>query len=335
MTEKGSRPASLTTRLAAYFRAVLRRAPWYRIDIQVLSRRFRCCERSLWYHFRRMRGWTLSDMVFQTVRWGRSYTTIVRRPDHEFRVQTSDYRIGFSSTEEKNPITGETPERESQARTARSRREAEEATAGEARLAHVITRRDLRTRHWDNCKVRFEYGLALRIAKTALVRGFTRESIARAYQIELEELHRTATDVGLMAGDPSLIFEPSKLKSAVLELLSRCDPAQVTYQHGNNNHESPYNNRGGKRNTRGNTPRKQPTKRRPERKSLRINATNTQANQQAHSRDAERNAGAGATQLAPSQKHPSAGPTPSRVYRSRQRRQSPRPPPPASAPAGA
>jgi len=70
---------------------------------------------------------------------------------------------------------------------------------GEKRLklkAKCIARR-LEFVHWDNCKVDFEFNVAVGYVFGAMKDGWTEEQIADAYRIGLQRMHGTATDLGV------------------------------------------------------------------------------------------------------------------------------------------
>lgn len=227
------RAASVQTRLLAYLRSILRRAPWYRVQPELLSARLGVSERAIWYAIRRIRGYSGIDVELKTVRNGKKYMVIACITGTDIStlgVQSTTLKEKLSQSRENIFTPEQAPEHEKQRPSARNRFLAEECSGKERRLAHVICRQDLRRHHWDNCKVDFHYGIAYRTALECLVRGYRREHISKAYLIELEELHKTATDVGLLLGDPAMRFEPCKLRRRVPALLSRCDQSQVIWK---------------------------------------------------------------------------------------------------------
>ena len=83
-----------------------------------------------------------------------------------------------------------------------------EPSPGLMRLAHHL-KRVLEGLHWDNCKVNYSAGMAFRYAESMLLRGFSYETICDGYETGLSAMHGTATDVGLLMGNPRLRFEAS------------------------------------------------------------------------------------------------------------------------------
>ncbi|MBA3849335.1 MAG: hypothetical protein C0502_04990 [Opitutus sp.] len=98
---------------------------------------------------------------------------------------------------------------------------AETARGKLGRLAAFLARHELAPAHWDNCKVRFGFGHAFNFALSALVRGFDRNRIRRAYESALHRRHRDATDLGLNTGRPTTVrWEPSSTVSLARTLLA-------------------------------------------------------------------------------------------------------------------
>ena len=98
-----------------------------------------------------------------------------------------------------------------------------EPSPGLIRLAHHL-KRVLEGLHWDNCKVNYNPGMAFRYAETMLLRGFSYETILDGYEAGLSAMHATATDVGLLFGNPRLRFEAS---STVNRARLHCIAAQM------------------------------------------------------------------------------------------------------------
>ena len=83
-----------------------------------------------------------------------------------------------------------------------------EPSASMIRLAHHL-KRVIEALHWDNCKVDYDPGMAFVYAKDQLLWGFSYEQILDCYSEGLSAMHATATDVGLLVGNPSLRFKAS------------------------------------------------------------------------------------------------------------------------------
>lgn len=89
-------------------------------------------------------------------------------------------------------------------------------------FAHWL-KRDLWARSWwDNCKIERSdahlYGFALR----SIVAGFDLDRVYRCFDAALRRLHGTATDVGLMRGNPTTVrFSLSSTVAAAERMLRR------------------------------------------------------------------------------------------------------------------
>lgn len=205
--------------------------PWYHVQPVTLAKRLGVSERSVWYALHELRDTSCPEFKIEKRRVGSCYVTIVSLTQ---LPECKPMTIGQGLSSERNTMhsTGN-PERLKSAASAARVDRTGSSPAGERRkdrLAHFITRRHLRLKHWDNCKVKWYYGNTFNYVRTALGRGFRDWGIVKAYQIALEALHAVATDVGLNTGTPDLMFEPSKLKKHALEILNRSDPEQVLWR---------------------------------------------------------------------------------------------------------
>ncbi len=86
-----------------------------------------------------------------------------------------------------------------------------------ARLASWLTWQ-LGHCHWETCRVRFNPGFTRVYAARALVRGYSRASIAAAYEAALREEHTVACDVG------ASIWRPFRIMRLALQKLARVAP---------------------------------------------------------------------------------------------------------------
>lgn len=222
--------SKLRFRLGSYFRKILSRMTWYHVQPLVLARRLGVSERSIWYAVHELRDTSCPEFKIEKRRVGSCYVTIVSLAQvPECKSMTIEQ--GLSNERNEMHSTGKPERLKSAASTAR----VERVVANPARerrkdrLAHFITRRHLRLKHWDNCKVRWCYGNTFNYVRNALGQGFRDWAIAKAYQMALEALHKVATDVGLNTGTPDLMFEPSKLKAHAIEILKRSDKSEVIW----------------------------------------------------------------------------------------------------------
>lgn len=62
--------------------------------------------------------------------------------------------------------------------------------------AHCISRR-LQAVHWDNCKVDYDFAIAVGYVHQAMIDGWSEEQIQNAYRTGLQRMHGTATDLGV------------------------------------------------------------------------------------------------------------------------------------------
>lgn len=87
-----------------------------------------------------------------------------------------------------------------------------EPSASMIRLAHHL-KRVIEGLHWDNCKVIYSPGHAFNYARDMLVRGISYELILDGYEQGLSAMHASATDYGLLIGNPRLRFVASSTVS--------------------------------------------------------------------------------------------------------------------------
>ena len=124
-------------------------------------------------------------------------------------------------------------------RTQRSRRwilaaSAEElrriASQRQLRLAYFEARSACAWHIWDNCKVKEQPEVAKSLWLAGLLAGFTPKTIEKAFCKALEYAHGTATDAGLISGNPKTKFEMSLVVSHAKKQLQNQIP-DSTYQH--------------------------------------------------------------------------------------------------------
>ena len=93
-----------------------------------------------------------------------------------------------------------------------------EPSASMIRLAHHL-KRVIEGLHWDNCKVIYSPAHAFNYSRDMLVRGINYELILGAYERGLSAMHATATDMGLLEGNPRLRFVASSTVARARQLL--------------------------------------------------------------------------------------------------------------------
>jgi hypothetical protein len=80
----------------------------------------------------------------------------------------------------------------------------------QVKMAHWL-KRQLLEKWWENCKIEIptNQGQIYNFCLRWISKGICRNQIEKAFELALEHQHRTATDVGLLTGDPSLKFNVS------------------------------------------------------------------------------------------------------------------------------
>ena len=83
-------------------------------------------------------------------------------------------------------------------------------SSGQVKLGHWV-KRQLLEKWWENCKVALptNQGQIYNFAIRWISKGICTIQIENAFELALQKMHGTATDVGLLAGDPSLKFNVS------------------------------------------------------------------------------------------------------------------------------
>ena len=104
------------------------------------------------------------------------------------------------------------------------------ASRGQLRLAYFEARSACTWHIWDNCKVKDQPEVAKSLWLAGLLAGFTPKTIEKAFCKALEYAHGTATDVGLISGNPKTKFEMSLVVSHAKKQLQNQIP-DSTYQH--------------------------------------------------------------------------------------------------------
>jgi len=80
----------------------------------------------------------------------------------------------------------------------------------QVKLGHWL-KRQLLSKWWENCKIEIptNQGQIYNFCLRWISKGICRNQIEKAFELALEKMHGTATDVGLLTGDPSLKFNVS------------------------------------------------------------------------------------------------------------------------------
>ena len=80
----------------------------------------------------------------------------------------------------------------------------------QVKMAHWL-KRQLLEKWWENCKIEIptNQGQIYNFCLRWISKGICRNQIEKAFELALQKLHGTATDVGLLTGDPSLKFNVS------------------------------------------------------------------------------------------------------------------------------
>ena len=83
-------------------------------------------------------------------------------------------------------------------------------SSGQVKLGHWV-KRQLLEKWWENCKVALptNQGQIYNFAIRWISKGICTIQIQKAFELALQKMHGTATDVGLLTGDPSLKFNVS------------------------------------------------------------------------------------------------------------------------------
>ena len=220
-------------RISAYIRTILRRMPYYRIDAEKLAKRMKCSLRAVRYALMLLREVGTLEFALTRKRVGSVWQLVAHRSVsvcsdtnasfcNRSGVQTMTIGQSPSTTLQENPNTGNKSQLKKVSGRVAPSRVGEDKPLGKVmnRFAWGLARR-LARYHWDNCKVVWRLGHCYRYAARALQHGYRAICIERAYDIELHESHKTATDVGLLVGDPTLLFEPSACVKRAAELLGR------------------------------------------------------------------------------------------------------------------
>jgi hypothetical protein len=80
----------------------------------------------------------------------------------------------------------------------------------QVKMSHWL-KRQLLEKWWENCKIEIpaNQGQIYNFCLRWISKGICRNQIEKAFELALEKMHGTATDVGLLTGDPSLKFNVS------------------------------------------------------------------------------------------------------------------------------
>ena len=83
-------------------------------------------------------------------------------------------------------------------------------SSGQVKLGHWV-KRQLLEKWWENCKIDVptNQGQIYNFAIRWISKGICTIQIEKAFELALQKMHGTATDVGLLTGDPSLKFNVS------------------------------------------------------------------------------------------------------------------------------
>ena len=146
------------------------------------------------------RGWEVIAARLETVEPYDSSTT------GNDRRRRPNLRCSFVT--ECNPLRGFSKEKQ----VTKPTRVILEPSLGMIRLAHHI-KRVIEGYHWDNCKVIYSPGHAFNYALSMLSRGINYDLILDSYEAGLSAMHATATDVGLLRGNPKMKFVASSTVS--------------------------------------------------------------------------------------------------------------------------
>ncbi len=80
----------------------------------------------------------------------------------------------------------------------------------QVKLGHWL-KRQLLSKWWENCKIEIptNQGQIYNFCQRWILKGICTVQIEKAFELALQKMHGTATDVGLLTGDPSLKFNVS------------------------------------------------------------------------------------------------------------------------------
>ncbi len=174
--------------------------------------------RQFFYAKRALETWKGRLVEFRTVlkSQGRGWEVIAAAVGswnaYQFSSTGNDRRcrtnLRRSHVTECNPIKGISKE----IQVTKPTRVVLEPSASMIRLAHHL-KRVIEGLHWDNCKVIYSPGHAFNYARDMLVRGINYELILDSYEQGLSAMHASATDYGLLVGNPRLRFVASSTVS--------------------------------------------------------------------------------------------------------------------------
>ena len=118
---------------------------------------------------------------------------VINKPTIKTRPRDTTYTIGSYK------------EHHNEKSTVRRGLERHKPSSKQVALAHWL-KRELWKRHsWDNCKVMKSDAHAFGFALKAIQAGFDIDEIHKAFESALKTMHKTATDAGLLTGQPNHI----------------------------------------------------------------------------------------------------------------------------------
>ncbi len=205
--------ASSHYRLHGYLCGRLKRSgfTWVKVNVKDFCSLTGCSRRTFFYAKKRLEGWRDSKITFRTAlkqrgRGWELYCSYVRSQFFSHTRQGRDRRARDRiSATGCNPFKGNTTYSRNITPTVR----ALGLSPPEIRLAHRI-KRVLEYEHWDNCKVRYSAGMAFNFAKWGIALSQDSSVLVGDYAKALEEMHREATDCGLVFSPSSTVHRARK-----------------------------------------------------------------------------------------------------------------------------